>query len=101
MPTLYGSRWRKFREGFLARHPLCGRCQALGKVEASTEVHHVEPHRGDRQKFWSGPFEALCETCHARIGQIEDAGGIDPACGFDGWPLSPRHPWNKGKSDAP
>ena len=92
---LYGSKWERFRAGFLAEHPLCARCEAMGKAVAADTVHHVEPHRGDWTKFWRGPFEALCKSCHDRAGQLEDLGRADPACGADGFPLSPRHPWNK------
>lgn len=38
---LYASKtWRSVREAKLAMDPLCKRCQANGRIEAATEVHH-------------------------------------------------------------
>ena len=42
----YGPRWRRARAAFLARHPLCAACRALGRVVPATIVDHVVPHRG-------------------------------------------------------
>lgn len=49
----YGSRWKRLRADFLARHMLCVDCQAEGRVTRATEVDHEVPHRGDRELFWN------------------------------------------------
>lgn len=71
----YGTaRWQGIRAGVLAEQPLCVMCDALGLVEPATVVDHVEPHRGDAGRFWSGPFQALCASCHSRHKQRQEAG---------------------------
>jgi 5-methylcytosine-specific restriction enzyme A len=61
----YGPRWRKAREAYLARHPLCTSCQAQGRVVSATVVDHVVPHRGDRRLFWDERnWAPACKRCH-------------------------------------
>lgn len=58
------ARWQRLRVGQLTAEPLCRRCIAQGMVEPATVCDHVEPHKGDEAKFWSGPFQSLCASCH-------------------------------------
>jgi 5-methylcytosine-specific restriction protein A len=61
----YGARWRRARQAFLTRHPLCVRCEAQGRREPATVVDHAVPHRGDPLLFWDeGNWAALCKRCH-------------------------------------
>ena len=61
----YGPRWRRARASFLARHPLCMRCRAAGRIEPSTTVDHVVPYRGNPVLFWDETnWAALCKRCH-------------------------------------
>ena len=61
----YGPRWRRARAAYLARHPLCVQCQAKGRIEPSTTVDHIVPHRGDQTLFWDeANWAALCKRCH-------------------------------------
>lgn len=58
-----GSRGVAIRRAFLAKHPLCVKCRAAGKVAMAEEVDHVVPlHAGgadtDENK------QALCKRCH-------------------------------------
>ncbi len=63
----YDWRWRRFRLAFLREHPLCAECERNGMVQPATVVDHIEPHRGDRTKFWqTGNHQSLCATCHNR-----------------------------------
>ena len=71
----------------LTERPLCERCIISDIVTEASVVHHVEPHRGDWEKFWAGPFEALCAPCHNRFGQLEDHGRKTIHFGPDGWPI--------------
>lgn len=65
--SLYNDRrWRAFSKQWLATHPLCEQCTRDGRVTAGAEVDHIEPHKGDVQKFWAGPFQTLCTSCHSR-----------------------------------
>lgn len=81
------ARWKAFRIAYLTEHPLCERCLSADIVEEATVVHHAVPHRGDWDKFWAGPFEALCKPHHDSHGQLEDHGRKVILFGPDGWPL--------------
>jgi len=80
----YTKRWDKAAKAFRVRYPLCGMrplgqvpvmsaCYVEGRVTAATQTDHVQPHRGDRQRFWDvhGNWQALCRACHARKSQQE------------------------------
>jgi 5-methylcytosine-specific restriction protein A len=61
----YGSRWRRARQAFLKRNPLCVACRAEGQLEAATVVDHVVPHRGDTRLFWDrANWQSMCKSCH-------------------------------------
>lgn len=82
------SRWQKLRAAFLAKHPVCVMCEAEGKTTKATVCDHIEPHRGDAAKFWSGPYQALCQTHHSSDKQrMEKGGKPKPRTGLDGWPV--------------
>lgn len=71
----YNSRWRKAREGYLAKHPLCQSCMLQGKRIAATVVDHIKPHKGDKKLFWdSSNWQPLCASCHSRKTAKEDGG---------------------------
>ena len=57
-----------------------------------TIVHHIVPYRGDRAKFFSGPFTSLCKDCHDIVAQGIEARGYSNEIGMDGWPVDERHP---------
>lgn len=58
---LYTSaRWQALRRKVLVQHPHCARCGAAASV-----VDHVAGHGDDwRERFFNGPFTALCARCH-------------------------------------
>jgi len=91
-------RWQRVRRYELARHPLCARCHARGRITPANVVHHNPPWQGDEQRFWSGPFECLCAECHDNAANREERDGYSPELGADGWPSDPRHPANRGLS---
>lgn len=82
------ARWRRTREVQLSMQPLCERCLAMGVVEEADVVHHADGgHKGDEDKFWSGPFESLCKPCHDSGGQREDLGQTVVTFDVTGWPI--------------
>ena len=82
------ARWSRLREAKLSQDPLCEWCLEREIVEPATEVHHADGgHKGDVDKFWSGPFVSTCKACHASRGQREDLGQTVVTFGADGWPL--------------
>ena len=57
----------------LTANPLCAYCLTEGVTSAASVCDHVNPHRGDEVRFWSGPFQSLCQTCHSSRKQREEA----------------------------
>jgi hypothetical protein len=70
-------------------------CGAAGVKTAATIVDHIERHRGDRARFFGGPFQSLCKACHDGAKQQAEALGYSTKIGADGLPTDPRHPFNK------
>lgn len=62
----YDSRWQRLRLMFLARNPLCARCEASGLVTAATDVHHKVAKRDGGSDEFSN-LQALCHSCHSRV----------------------------------
>lgn len=60
-------RWKREAHAFLTRNPLCVDCLDLGAVVPATDVDHMLPHRGNRQRFFDrSNWQALCHPCHSR-----------------------------------
>ena len=85
-------RGARIRRHQLLEHPLCRYCAERGIVTPATICDHVEPHRGDVNKFWLGRFQSLCKSCHDSTKRFVETRGFRPDIGLDGWPLDPRHP---------
>jgi len=84
--------WAKLRAHQLRVQPLCRMCLAKGSVSAATIVDHIEPHRGDWNKFRLGKLQSLCEPCHREKSGNDARGGYSIEVGSDGLPVDPRHP---------
>src|SRR5215831_7334234 len=82
-------RWSRIRRHQLLEHPLCAFCLERGIVEPATICDHIEPHHGDVNKFWLGPFMSLCKRCHDSTKRLVEIRGFRPDVGLDGWPLDP------------
>lgn len=74
-------RWKKIKRAILGRYEVCNICLK----EKPTIVDHVIPHKGDKEKFFSGPFQALCKRCHDSVKQ--KAENKEQQTGLDGWPV--------------
>lgn len=73
----YDAKWRKFREQFLIKNPLCVRCKQEGYLKPANEVDHIIPHKGDKELFWdSDNLQALCKSCHSRKTRQEQHLGV-------------------------
>lgn len=72
----YGYRWQKYADNYLRKHPLCVRCQAVGRSEIARAVDHVTPVSGaDDRRFWDTTnHQGLCFSCHAVKTNTEDRG---------------------------
>jgi len=84
--------WRGRRERQLAKEPMCRRCAEMKIARLATVADHIEPHRGDAEKFWRGALMSLCQSCHSGWKQRLEARAARPA-GGGGWfiPWGPRH----------
>ena len=83
----YGSaRWQRVRTLHRRTHPLCEMCKP--RIVEAQVVDHVEPHRGDPEKFWDqANLQSLCLTHHNSDKQrLERGSKPKPVIGNDGWP---------------
>lgn len=63
----YGSRWRRYRAGYLARNPLCVHCDRRGVVSPATQVDHIRRTWPQDPNFYNAlNHQALCARCHTR-----------------------------------
>jgi 5-methylcytosine-specific restriction protein A len=64
----YDHAWQKARAAFLQANPVSTDPYNFhgGRPTPATVVDHIEPHRGDMEKFWDleGNCQALCFRCH-------------------------------------
>lgn len=66
------ARWKKIRKAQLAKEPWCrNHLENMGEYVPATQCDHIEPHRGDVEKFFTGPFQSLCDSCHSQKTAIE------------------------------
>jgi 5-methylcytosine-specific restriction enzyme A len=77
---LYNSkRWATIRRRELAAHPWCAECARHELFVPATDIDHIHPHGGDPTRFYAGPFQSLCHSCHSRKTIIES--GLSGATG--------------------
>jgi 5-methylcytosine-specific restriction enzyme A len=87
-------RWRRRAKHQLTIEPLCAECLKTGRVTAATIADHNPPHKGDWTKFRLGPLQSLCADHHNRK-WADDRHGYTTTIGDDGFPLDPKHPFNR------
>ena len=85
-------KWRKTkkyldaRDAFLAENRVCVICDKYCRVEPSTIMDHIRPHRDDYDLFWGvDNWQALCEYHHNQKTATEDGGMGNPERSHD-WP---------------
>jgi 5-methylcytosine-specific restriction endonuclease McrA len=70
----YSRAWDKAATAYKRAHPFCVGCMAVGRFEAVAVVDHVEPHKGDRAKFWdSTNWQSACAWHHSVVKQKLEA----------------------------
>ena len=66
----YGSaKWHKCRRNYLSLHPVCERCEQLGKINKAKIVHHkiyldTATYKVPEISLNFDNLEALCFDCH-------------------------------------
>ncbi|MDH6268265.1 5-methylcytosine-specific restriction protein A [Rhizobium sp. SG_E_25_P2] len=69
----YTSEWDKARREYLAAHPHCRLCAAMGRITPANVVDHIKPHRGDMRLFWTrANWQPLCTPCHSSVKQKQE-----------------------------
>ena len=62
----YGRSWKRIRDRYARKHPLCERCLAEGRYVAVEEVHHIVPiSQGGTNS--EDNLMSLCRSCHQKI----------------------------------
>ena len=62
----YGRAWKRIRDRYIGKHPLCKMCLKNHKTTPATEVHHIRPlSRGGTHD--EDNLMALCKPCHSKI----------------------------------
>jgi 5-methylcytosine-specific restriction enzyme A len=98
---LYSYKWQKRARLQLMQEPCCRLCAQEGRVTAAEVVDHIEPHKGDINKFY-GPLQSLCKWHHDSVKQqmerqIERNGfSFSKQIGEDGFPVDKAHPFYRG-----
>ena len=62
----YDSRWRKLRDLYIKKHPLCELCLADGLYVPADLVHHKIPTELGGTHDESN-LQSLCNSCHNKI----------------------------------
>lgn len=70
---IYGRRWQKLRDAYLATHPLCECDDQCGHI--ATVVDHRKPHNGDDRLMYDWDnLRAMTKPCHDRKTASSDGG---------------------------
>jgi len=92
----YGTaRWKRRRLDLLKAEPFCRMCLELGVYEPTVVADHIEPHRGDPTKFWTGELQGTCLTHHNSDKQRLERAAYSGTPDETGWPADPAHPCNQ------
>ena len=63
--SVYNNRkWRKFSAAYKKRNPFCVKCEAEGRVTASTVTDHIERINEGGDIYDENNLQALCKSCH-------------------------------------
>lgn len=60
----YDGDWAKLRATHLARHPLCEKCRAEGRLTPAVLVHHARRIREGGARLDSDNLMSMCDACH-------------------------------------
>ena len=62
----YGRAWKRIRDRYVHKHPLCEQCLKEGRYVAVEEVHHIVP-LADGGSNDESNLMSLCRSCHEKI----------------------------------
>jgi len=64
MPFYHTTIWRKCREAYLQRNPLCEECKKKGEIVQGKVVDHITPIRLGGSELEEANLQTLCTKCH-------------------------------------
>ena len=67
----YGRAWKRIRDRYISRHPLCEECEKHGRATPAEEVHHILP-LAQGGTHAEANLMALCKECHSGITLAEN-----------------------------
>jgi 5-methylcytosine-specific restriction protein A len=85
-------KWIRRSKAQRRREPLCAECLKHGRLTPACIADHIEPHRGDVNRFWLGALQSLCGSCHSKSKQSLEVRGYSTEIGLDGFPVDRQHP---------
>jgi len=56
--------WKRFRAGYIKRHPLCVKCEEVGVIMSANIIDHIQPIQDGGAKFDESNLQSLCASCH-------------------------------------
>jgi len=62
----YGRAWKRIRDRYISKHPLCEQCEEDEVLTPAQEVHHIIP-LSEGGTHDEGNLKALCSSCHSGI----------------------------------
>lgn len=62
----YGRSWKRIRDRYIKKHPLCEMCRKEGRLTPVDEVHHIVPVSQGGKSVESN-LMSLCHSCHTKI----------------------------------
>jgi len=87
-------KWRQTRAQYLAAHPLCIICLAIGMKTPAVDLDHIRPIRRGGSPYDPANLQSLCKTHHSQKTIGRDGGGGRKSqtrdyivTGADGFPI--------------
>jgi len=71
--VVYNKEWKRLRNAYIHKHPLCAECYKHGIITAAVHVDHIVPFHGldDPLRLAWNNLQSLCKACHNRKTAIE------------------------------
>lgn len=60
----YNYRWRRFRDWYAKRNPLCEECLKHGRTTPMRIVDHITPIEQGGARLAVSNVQSLCQSCH-------------------------------------
>jgi 5-methylcytosine-specific restriction protein A len=65
-PFYLSVQWRRFRNFYIGKHPLCEQCEREGRLTLAATIDHIVELKDGGKRLAEENAMALCWKCHAR-----------------------------------